>query len=276
MLKDVVVYVNGGSEDDARLAQAAALCDQHEAHLTALYCNLMPEILVSSPMGIGNPELVVELQREAEQKGDATEKVLAEKIGKLSNSTELRRVDVSRELAGRVIAAEARRADLFIGSRPYPDPDYTGAIFESVLFQAGSACLSVPQQAQATAFDKVLVAWRDTREAALAVSLSLPVLSAASQVILAMVNDGGAPEENAEMPGADMARHLNRHGVDVDLKHISGWSDAGAALLNEAEQTGAELIVMGGYGHSRLREWVLGGVTREIFQKSKVPVLLAH
>ena len=78
------------------------------------------------------------------------------------------------------------------------------------------------------------------------------------------------------MPGADIARHLDRHGINVELRQISGWSNPAEALLNEAEKSGAQMIVMGGYGHSRFREWVLGGVTRDILKVATVPVLLAH
>lgn len=275
MLKDISVFLNGGSGDEARLAQAAALAAHYDAHLTGLYCNLMPDIMVSSPMGIGRPDLVVDMQREAELKGDVVEETLREKLAALVGSTDLRRINLTRDVMGRVLAAEARRADLFIGSRPYPDPEHVGTLFEAVLFQAGGACLSVPAKTKPAVFDNVLVAWRDSREAALAIALSMPILTAAKQVTLAMVSDGAA-EQDGEMPGADMARHLDRHGIKVELKHISGWSDAGAALLNEAEQINAGLIVMGGYGHSRLREWVLGGVTREVFKHAEVPVLLAH
>jgi nucleotide-binding universal stress UspA family protein len=105
---------------------------------------------------------------------------------------------------------------------------------------------------------------------------ALPFLQRADQVIVGIVEEQGAAEQFGEAPGADIARYLSRHGVPAEIRPINGWSRAGEALLNEARHTGAEMIVMGGYGHSRFREWILGGATRQILSHAPVPVLTAH
>jgi nucleotide-binding universal stress UspA family protein len=91
-----------------------------------------------------------------------------------------------------------------------------------------------------------------------------------------MIGAGEAPEQEGHEPGADIARHLDRHGVRVEIRHVTGWSDPAEALLNETQKAAADLIVMGGYGHSRFREWILGGMTRDVLSLANVPVLLAH
>ena len=134
----------------------------------------------------------------------------------------------------------------------------------------------VPPASKPGKFDTVFVAWKNTREAARAVAEAMPFLRRASQVIVGLVEEEGASEQFGIEPGADIGRYLSRHGVGAEIRPINGWVYAGEALLNESQRTGADLVVMGGYGHSRFREWVLGGATRHLLTHAAVPVLIAH
>ena len=91
-----------------------------------------------------------------------------------------------------------------------------------------------------------------------------------------VVEEEGASEQRGEAAGDDIGRYLSRHGVGSDVRLVSGWNNVSAAILNEAERFGADLIVLGAYGHSRLREWALGGVTRDVLSQAAVPVLTAR
>lgn len=122
----------------------------------------------------------------------------------------------------------------------------------------------------------ILVAWKNTREAARAVAEALPFLQQAQSVLVAVIEEDKAAEEQKLEVGADIGRYLSRHAVSAEIRKIAGWTDTGAAILNEAKQIGADMIVMGGYGHSRFREWILGGVTRRALSESTVPILTAH
>jgi nucleotide-binding universal stress UspA family protein len=104
----------------------------------------------------------------------------------------------------------------------------------------------------------------------------MPFMKCADQVVVALVDEDGSPTELGIEPAADIARHLDRHRAPLEVRHLPKWDRAADALLNEAKMIGADLIVVGGYGHSRLREWLLGGTTRDLLTDSRVPLLVAH
>ena len=134
-------------------------------------------------------------------------------------------------------------------------------IAESALFQSGRPLIVVPYiQKAPLKLDRVMVCWDGSRQAARAIADAMPLLEKAGKVELVIVANERGKED--EIEGADMGQHLARHGLKVDVKRIpSGNIDVADALLSHAADSGADFIVMGGYGHSRLREFVLGGVT---------------
>jgi nucleotide-binding universal stress UspA family protein len=149
-------------------------------------------------------------------------------------------------------------------------------IAETTLFESGRPMLVVPYiQKAALKLDNVMVCWDGSRQAARAIADAMPLLERAGRVeIVIVANERGKQDE---VPGADMGQHLARHGLKVEVHRISGGSiDIGDALLSRAADSGADLMVMGGYGHSRLREFVLGGVTRSILRSMTIPTLMAH
>ena len=275
-MKDLLVFLDGTSADEARIVQAEALATRHEAFLTGLFCNALPEVMFASEAGMASIDVVSQMQDSSRAEGDAKGEVLATRFSRLSVLNEIRRFDVYASQMGLTLASEARTADLFIASRPYGHHNSHGEALEQVLFNSGRACLFLPPVGETKAFDTVLLAWRNSRESARAVSEALPMLTAAKKVYIAMVTEDTNPEEEGTMPGADISRYLTRHGIDVELRTLSGWSKVGEALLNEAEKTAADLLVMGGYGHSRFREMVLGGATRDVLTEAELPVLIAH
>ena len=274
MIKDIVVHLTGSGEDKVRIAHAAAVAELFDAHVTGLQVHTLPELIaVTDPTASTYLQtLLAESQARAQKITDA---VNVEFAG-LTVPNELRRLDVYPSGVGAALASEARTADLFIGTRPYGDPAGGERIEETVLFRSGRACMFVPPASKPGKFDTVFVAWKNTREAARAVAEAMPFLRRASQVIVGLVEEEGASEQFGIEPGADIGRYLSRHGVAAEIRPINGWVYAGEALLNESQRTGAEMVVMGGYGHSRFREWVLGGVTRHLLTHAAVPVLIAH
>jgi nucleotide-binding universal stress UspA family protein len=149
-------------------------------------------------------------------------------------------------------------------------------IFPAALFNAGRPVLLVPEGYAADAAPKrIVVAWSGAREATRAVHDALPLLKQAEMVrIVTVVGSSGQGEED---PGADIARHLARHDVTVDVKQVPGGGNTAARLvMDEARYFGADLVVMGGYGHSRLSEWIMGGVTRDVLADLQLPVLFSH
>jgi nucleotide-binding universal stress UspA family protein len=180
--------------------------------------------------------------------------------------------------AGEQFGQIARRFDLAIVGQAEPDKGGTveELIAESVLFESGRPVVMVPYiQKAPLKLDRVMVCWDGSRQAARAIADAMPLLERAGLVeVVIVTNERGKKDE---IPGADMGQHLARHGLKVDIKRISeGSIDIADALLSHAADFSADFVVMGGYGHSRLREFVLGGVTRNILRSMTAPVLMSH
>lgn len=277
MIKDILVYLDGSREDEVRLSYAVPIAEQHEAVLTGLLCVEIPDVISAGDGVFSVGKVAAELQAQADEHGDKAEAALKEAFAKFDVRCELRRIDATGAQMGAAISDEARVTDVFVATRPYGHFSEKPELMEKILFSSGRSCLFVPPAIPAKEpFSDIVVGWRNSRETARAVADAIPFLQKAKKVTLAMVHEADSNEELRIEPGADMARHLDRHGVNVELRNITGWDNAGEALLNEIERTDANMFVIGGYGHSRFREWVLGGVTRDVLTKAEVPILMAH
>jgi nucleotide-binding universal stress UspA family protein len=182
---------------------------------------------------------------------------------------------IAEGLTAELVARNGRTADLVVLGQPDPAegaPNAT-AVFEAALFSSGRPVLVVPHAGRFTQVGRrALIAWNGRREAARGVHDALPLLTDAEQAVVLTV---GA--EGDEDPSAEILRHLARHDLPVSAVHETASDlDVADILLNRAAESGADLLVMGAYGHSRLREFVLGGATRSIMRQMTLPVLMAH
>lgn len=275
--RDILVQLDATGQSAQRLRLAADLARRHGAHLTGLHVyDPMPALFVPDPSG----GAVI---------ADLLEQFRAEALAAAADIEVRFRQTLEREgIAGewRLVegpvpqrtALHARYADLVILGQddPATEKDADGVTIEAALFTSGRPILLVPHAGQfATLGRRVLIGWNASREASRAVHDALPLIAGAEQVTILAVNpdDGGHGEE----PGADIARHLARHGLAVTVERTVGAEiGAGDLLLNRAAEIGADLIVTGAYGHSRFRELVLGGVTRTLLRQMTVPVLMSH
>jgi nucleotide-binding universal stress UspA family protein len=192
-------------------------------------------------------------------------------------SAEARNIEAGSSVAPDTFARIARRFDLSIVSQPRPDSSGSDTMFvEAALFGSGRPVLIIPYiQTTGLKLERVMVCWDGSRSAARATADALPLLAKAGTTEVVTVTDGSADED--EIPGIDLAKHLARHGIDVELKRlVRGDIDTVDVILSHAADVSADLIVMGGYGHSRLREFVLGGVTRGLLKSMTTPTLMSH
>ena len=162
-----------------------------------------------------------------------------------------------------------------------PDPDEISpfvGVPDEVVMAAGRPVLIVPYMGTHERTGKrVVIAWNASREAARAVNDSLPLLETADEVHVLVLDVDASNVENAPLPGADICLHLARHGIDAQAHHVQATEiDVANLLLSQVADMDGDLLVMGGYGHSRLREIMLGGATRDVLAQMTVPVLMSH
>jgi nucleotide-binding universal stress UspA family protein len=179
--------------------------------------------------------------------------------------------------AGDQFGRIARRFDLAVVGQAEPKTNAVeGIIVEAALFDSGRPVIIVPYiQKAPLKLDRVMVCWDGGRVAARAIGDAVPLLQRAGHVEVVIVANELGKQDQIE--GADVGAHLARHGLNVEVKRILlGDIDVADALLSHAADEGVDFIVMGGYGHSRLREFVLGGITRSFMESMTVPVLMSH
>jgi nucleotide-binding universal stress UspA family protein len=271
--KDLLVHVDSSSHCAMRLTLAVTLARRFGAHLTGLH--VMPTLAISPFIADQFPTAILDEghARIAQLREDARASFAAA-TRPLDSEAEW------RETRGDPVDAmrlAARKADLTILGQPDPGEDGAGAadLPGQVVMGSGRPVLLVPYAGSfANVGGRVLVAWNGSAQAARAVNDALPFLQSAERVVVVTVNS--ARGDRIEV--ADIAQHLARHGIAAEISDIviDRESDVGDVLLSRASDEAVDLIVMGAYGHSRLRELVLGGVSRALLGHMTVPVLMAH
>jgi nucleotide-binding universal stress UspA family protein len=273
--KTMLVHVDTGRSAPTRLKLSAELAARSAAHVTGLYVRRPFQAPAFSDAGPAMDSLYRTYENAAKADEALATAAFRDLIGGTSLSSEWRVVD---GLAEEVVAAHARYADLVIVGQSEPDAAATTTppdLAETVALASERPVLIVPHIGVTKPPGKtVMLCWNGTREAARAVTGALPILKQADKVIILLIdprNDGD------EQPGASIARWLVRHGVNaVVQRDTAAESSVGGVILSRAADQDADLIVMGLYGHSRMREWVLGGASRTLLASMTVPLLVAH
>ena len=282
-LKDILVHVDDARGHNARLRLAIELASRNDAHLTGLF--VIEPINVASYGAPTGPDVAALATLDAlQEEHHAAREAVAHRLGgEFDSATELAGVAAEwRVVEGDPAEAatlNARYVDLAILGQVDPDkPGISAPPPEAVLLGSGRPILVVPYiGAPERVGRRVLVAWNASREAARAVNDALPLLEDAETVIVQSINPERGIGGEGDLPAADIALHLARHGVTAEAAYaVAEDIGVGDALLSRVSDLGSDLIVMGGYGHSRLREFVLGGATRTVLRHMTVPVLLSH
>jgi nucleotide-binding universal stress UspA family protein len=277
MLKSVLVpLVLGRIERDA-LRAACAICERFGARLTALV-----GLSATSPLMGGWEYFPAGMYDTLDETAKAAANALAEEVREYlaqeSASCEVRIAESFWLTPAEQSILHARVCDQVVLGRSTQPRDPEKRLFASVLFGSGRPLLVVPPSAgQDHRLDHVVIAWKPTREAARALHDALPFLHQARQIDLLTVGAAAAQESRMEAVDADVLRLFAQHGLQVRPVGIArGDVSSGQEILDFARRERAELIVAGGYGHSRAAEQVFGGVTRTLFEQSPIPVLFSH
>ena len=283
-LKDILVHLDTNARTELRLACAVALARRHGAHLTGVYIIDVPstEYFYGATMpfaGSGPEQIVSQMRAEAINAAQPVEARFRELLRQEGLEGEWRLVEGN---VPPTLALHARYADMTVVGQPNPyeprDHADRDAVVVTTLMSSGRPVLAIPFAGDFPVIgDRILVAWNASREATRAVADALPLLSRASAVTVLAINPQHGIGGHGDVPAADIALHLARHGVKAEAAHTVATDIPDAeALLSYAADIGSDLIVAGGYGHSRAREMVFGGVTRTLLAEMTVPILLSH
>jgi nucleotide-binding universal stress UspA family protein len=277
VIKDIVANLSLHESRDVAMdfaVSVAAAFDAHLAGIAFLYDPLIPMMVDM----YGVPTKVIELERaEYEKAAKAAVARFNEATRRSALSVEARTLNGAGGTAPGVFAQMARRFDLSILGQPEPEkPELDRIMIEAALFDTGRPVLVVPYiQRAGLKLDHLMLCWDGSRSAARAAADAMPFIVRAKAVEIVIV--ASEPAKSDEMPGADIAHHLARHGAKVEIKRIvTAETDIASTILSHAADNAVDFLVMGGYGHSRLREFVLGGVTRGILGSMTIPTLLSH
>lgn len=277
MFTDLLMVATQTDADLSALAVAMALAEGSEAHLAVLVA-VETMVPMTAEWGGFPTELYAQLREQALADGARHMEVLRRGLG--SRPAELRLVDVLAPRAGLTAAMQAHHADLVVMAAPREARAlaYVAGLFADVLMGSGRPVLLVPDGWKGPFPPRrVACAWKPSREAARAVHDALPLLKAAASVDVLLVDPQPSGRADDGRPGMDVTTHLARHGVRAAL-HVLPRAGMPVAdvLMQHAREAGADLLIAGGFSHSRLREQVLGGVTRDLLERSPVPVLFSH
>ncbi len=277
-LKDILVHMDSSPAAPARLDYAIHLARKHGAHLAALYVVAIAPIHQYTEADLG-PELIEAHDKFMRESAAQAKAVFDARIQAAGIAAEWRQAEGA---VPEMVTLHARYADVVVLGQRMKDRLDAGAAPElpdHVVLDVGRPAIVVPAAGSfERAGERVLVAWNASRAAARAANDALPILEAASDVRILVINPEPGIMGHGELPGADIATHLARHNIhgEVVQVNISDRSQVGDELLKQIAAFGADFMVMGSYGSFRLRELVFGGVTRRILEAMTVPIFLSR
>ena len=274
---EIVVFIDGCLGTEGILEFASALAEPYGARLISVFMQPQPTVTPAETFARGKGmQGVTEVHRAELKAVEVKHQALFEGI--------VRRHGIQSEwrslpYLSSEVGVHAYYADLVIVARPDSTGQTAGppGLAESLVLTSGRPIIMFPPLGTVSQIRRILVAWNARREAIRAVADALPLLARAEAVEVLVVEDQHHAAGHEQEPGADIALHLVRHGAQVGVRRLpSGGDEVGHLLLSQAVSFGADLLVMGAYGHSHLSEWVFGGVTRAVLHAASLPILMSR
>lgn len=275
--KDLLVHLDSSKHCAARIDLAVALAETHKAHLTGLYvaphAGMSP--LIADQFA---PDVIEDVAAQVAQQRDKAEALFGQSTAKIKSQAEW--LEAVSDDPATMVATHAREADLCVLTQTDPDEvsqATPGDLPERVVMESGRPALILPYVGGfKPTVECAVIAWNASPQVARAVNDALPLLRRAKRVVVLAIQGSGAKALEDIQTGG-IVRHLARHGVEAE-EHtaVSGDMDVSEVMLSRVADESADLVVMGAYGHSRLREFVLGGMSRRMFDHMTVPILVSH
>ena len=275
MYRTILVCLDSAERVDRLLDVVLPIARKHGAHVVGLH--VTPSALADLATEI-SVDYLEETRKALHRAADAVRTAFEARAAAAAVSMEWRCEEPTGPDYARAVTRHALCADLVVVAQSHASQWQGGGLVTEVLFEAGRPILFVPREGHyATVGERPVVAWNGTRESARAAFDAIPLLSAAEVVRLVAVDPHRSDAKTGLAPAADFAASLARHGLKIE-SHVTYSGDIAVAdaLLNMLADVGADLLVMGCYGHSRIREMLFGGVTRQILQQMTAPVLMSR
>jgi nucleotide-binding universal stress UspA family protein len=279
VLGEIVVFIDGGTETANILNFAATLAQEHSARLISVFMQPEPTVTPAETFARGKGmRSMIDVHQAQLERIEADYRAQFEDVVRrhgIRSESEWR----SLPYLSSEVGVHAYYADLVVIARPESAGQTASppGLAESLVMSSGRPIIVFPPGHTVSRVRRILVAWNATRESIRAVADALPLLVKAEAVEVLVVDHQRRPESHGQEPGADIARHLARHGAHVEVRRLSSdGKDVGRLLLSQAAVFGADLLVMGAYGHTHLREWMFGGVTRTVLYEAGLPILMSR
>ena len=276
--KTILVSLNDVPRADAMIDAAAQIAKTFDSHLIG--CYVIPSVMVYPEIGFASPYAVDDTRQQYFKTNIAIVKERFEaKLRRDGLKGEWRTVNTLYSEIAPSVMEHGRAADLIMVSQIVEDQlaNIEPGLVERVVMESGRPVLIIPQKGTLEEIKSVVVGFNATREATRALFDGLPLLRSAKEVRVVWVDPNQERSVAGEVPGAEAAATLARHGVRATAEGLAaGGINAGEALLQHVNDLGAELLVMGAYAHSRMREYIFGGASQHVLAHAKVPVLMSH
>jgi nucleotide-binding universal stress UspA family protein len=276
--KNLLVYLDQGASNKERVNTAIAIAKVHEAQLTGVVVNALPASSILQKLGFGKGEALMEQQRVDAEEIIEHFKQMTEQEGVQADT---RIIECVEGRAAEKLARMARIFDLSIMRQANPDKPnsaFISELSEEVMLSSGRPVFFIPYVgAHNIPCRRGLIAWDGSKSATRAVHDALPLLKMMEKVIILIVDADKIEHYAASQPGEELSRHLSIHGVNNEISRVlKAEVSTSTIILNELSDSGADILIMGGYGTPKLREVMLGGVTRTLFECMTVPVFMSH
>lgn len=276
--RNILVYLDQGQTNSERIESAVAIAKFQEATLNGVAVSALPDSGLLQKLGVANSD---EVAGKARAEAEATISAFLEVANAAGVATESTLIECGESDAPEKLSRLARVHDLCVVRQGNPDSDNTkfvAALSEEVMLSSGRPVIFMPYVgAHEIPFKKGLIAWDGSAAATRAVHDALPLLKTMEEAVILVVENGKVERSADAEPGERLSRHLSAHGVkNAVLRSPKGDLSTSSVILNDLANTGADLLIMGGYGTPKLREVILGGVTRTVLDSMTVPVLMSH
>lgn len=278
-IKTILAVLNSPEAADSVIETGVALSRKYGAHLIAIYAEAPEQVFIYAPMEIPDPSAILALQEAADQRAKTIETKFISVTEREGISHEWRKFRGTGGYSSAGVVDSARSADLVLC--PQFDENTSGAQradIEVLIFECGRPVIMVPYiQTAPKPIERVLIAWNGSREAARAVFDAMPFLLEAKEVEILSVDAREDMNQSADFAGSELGVTLARHGIKVNANNIeSGGNPVGAVIENRTSDFSADLLVMGAYTHSRIRERIFGGATKTLLGSMSTLTLMSR